>query len=149
MKINPKVFEFTSYELDLKKSSAFFRYKIEFSYEAKKKTITYKLPRKNRLLAGIGGGKDSIVAVELLKQQKEDITALLIETQKKDPIAERVIEKMKIGSLSIERRMDEKIFGTFPDSYNGHIPISAIFAFLGYFAAIIYDYSYVVVGNEY
>lgn len=122
---------------------------IKFPYDIKKRPVSHRLIRKNRSLVGIGGGKDSIVAVELLKQQKEDIAALLVETQKNDPIARGVIDRMKIGALVVERRMDKKIFETLPGSYNGHIPISAIFAFLGYFMAVIYDYSNVIVGNEF
>ncbi|MFA7208911.1 MAG: UDP-N-acetylmuramoyl-L-alanine--D-glutamate ligase [Parcubacteria group bacterium] len=122
---------------------------VRFPYDAKKKPIARKLVRKNRSLVGIGGGKDSIVAAELLKEQREDITALLIETQKKSPISVRIAEELKIGSLVINRRVDDKIFDDFPGAYNGHIPISAVFAFLGYFAAIVYDYARVVVANEY
>lgn len=122
---------------------------INFPYDKKLKIFSRSLVRKNRALIGIGGGKDSIVAAELLKEQSEDIVAFLVETQKKDFISERVISEMKIGSLAIERRMDEKIFDTFKGGYNGHVPVSAIFAFLGYFSAILYDYSSVIVSNEF
>jgi UDP-N-acetylmuramoylalanine--D-glutamate ligase len=122
---------------------------INFPYDKKINPKSQRLERKNRALVGIGGGKDSIVVTELLKKQKEDITALLIETQKKDPISEKVISEMKIGKIAIDRQMDEKILGPLEGAYNGHIPISAVFAFLGYFSAVVYDYSSVIVGNEY
>jgi len=122
---------------------------IKFNYSRKANPSSQKFIRKNRSLVGIGGGKDSIVAVELLKKQKEHITAMLIETEKKDPIAQNIIDKMQIEKLAISRQMDAKIFGQLEGTYNGHVPISAIFAFLGYLSAVIYDYNQIIVGNEY
>ena len=122
---------------------------IKFPFGKKVKPLASRLARKNRSLVGVGGGKDSIVAVELLKEQEEDVTAFIVETQKKSPVSADVTAKMNLRPLMIERHLDEKIFQSFEGAYNGHIPISAIFAFLGYLSAIIYDYSYVIVANEY
>jgi UDP-N-acetylmuramoylalanine--D-glutamate ligase len=122
---------------------------IKFPFRKNTNPSQQRLERKNRTLVGIGGGKDSIVAAELLLEHGDDITAMLVETQKKDPISASVIEKMKIGSLIISRQLDAKILTPIDGSYNGHVPISAIFAFLGYLTAVIYDYSRVIVANEY
>ncbi len=122
---------------------------VNFPYDKKAKAEARALKRKERMLVGIGGGKDSIVAGELLKENNRDITALLIETQKNSPISDAVVEIMGVPSLKIKRYLDEKIFKEHAGAYNGHIPISAVFAFLGYLTAVLYDYSYVVVGNEY
>jgi len=104
---------------------------------------------KNRSLIGIGGGKDSIVAAELLKQQKENITAFIVETQKESKLITNVTKETKIPqSIKIRRHLDEKLVNKIPDSYDGHIPISAIIAFLGALSAILYDYSNIVVANE-
>ncbi len=122
---------------------------INFPFEKTARPLARRLKRKNRTLVGIGGGKDSIVAAEQLIEHGEDVTALLIETQKKDSVSAGVISKLKIETLAISRQMDPKIFEPLEDSYDGHIPISAIFAFLGYLSAVVYDYSQVIVGNEY
>ncbi len=122
---------------------------INFPFEKEKNEKVYRLKRKTRSLVGIGGGKDSIVAVELLREQGDDVTAFLVETQREDSISQNVVSKLEIGSIKIERKLDEKLFGTFEGAYNGHVPISSIFAFLGYLTAILYDYSQVVVANEY
>lgn len=121
---------------------------ISFPY-GKTNSVACNIKRKSRALLGIGGGKDSIVAAELLKAQNTNFDALLIETQKESPISAAVIEKLKIGKLIMRRYLDEKIFQPHESAYNGHIPISAVFAFLGYLAAVLYDYSYVIVANEY
>jgi UDP-N-acetylmuramoylalanine--D-glutamate ligase len=110
------------------------------------KTCPINLQYPERALLGIGGGKDSIVVAELLKNFKT--TSFLIETQKKDFLSENIIKKIGTPSLKIKRIVDHKIFKSYEGAYNGHIPISAIFAFLGLFSAIIYKYKYVIVGNE-
>lgn len=104
---------------------------------------------QGKILLGIGGGKDSIVASELLKGKRGDIAGFLVDTQKKSEIPEKIIELMGIKSLKIYHQLDEKIYLSHKDSYNGHIPVSAIIAFLGVLLAVLYDYSYVAVGNEY
>lgn len=124
---------------------------IKFPFAKKSempKEIT-EFPRKERALLGIGGGKDSIVAAEILKENKINFDSLLIETQKESSIASAVVEEIGAGKLVIKRQLDEKIFQTHEGSFNGHVPISAVFAFLGHLTAILYDYSSVIVGNEY
>lgn len=101
---------------------------------------------KNRILLGIGGGKESIVAAELLK--KFDFTSFLVETHKRNRLSENVIRKIGNPKLNIFRRLDEKIFQKHENSHSGHIPISAIYAFLGLLGAALYNYKYVIVGNE-
>jgi UDP-N-acetylmuramoylalanine--D-glutamate ligase len=113
---------------------------------SKIKTRPERIKVNDRALLGIGGGKDSIVAAELLKNF--DITSFLVETQKKDSISENIISKIGNPSLKIRRILDPKIFEKHEGAYNGHIPISAIFAFLGLLSAAIYEYKYVIVANE-
>ncbi|PIX62033.1 hypothetical protein CO057_02720 [Candidatus Uhrbacteria bacterium CG_4_9_14_0_2_um_filter_41_50] len=117
----------------------------KFPY-AKIKITPKRIKILDRCLLGIGGGKDSIVAAGLLKNF--DTTPFLVETQKKDLISARVIEEIGKPSLKIQRILDPKIFETHEGAYNGHIPISAIFAFLGILTAAIYKYKYVIVANE-
>lgn len=100
----------------------------------------------NRALLGIGGGKDSIVAAGLLKNF--DSTSFLVETQRKDIVSERVIKEMGKPSLKIRRMLDPKLFEMHEGAYDGHIPVSAIFALLGIFTAAIYGYKHVIVANE-
>lgn len=100
-----------------------------------------------KILLGVGGGKDSIVALGLLKNF--EISLFLIETGRRDLISERIIKKSRKSSFTINRILDPKIFKEHQGSYNGHVPISAVFAFLGILSAFLYEHKYVVVGNEY
>lgn len=113
-------------------------------------TSPFRVKNRDRSLVGIGGGKDSIVVLELLKSSKicKDITAYKLETGKPSKISNSVIKLSGNSSLKIKRLLDPQIFDNHPDSYNGHIPISAVIAFTGILSAIAYDYKYMVVGNE-
>jgi len=104
-------------------------------------------PKKTRALLGLGGGKDSIVAAELLKAQNKDFDLFTVETSQ---IQEEVANAIGKKPIVINRELDSKIFELNKENgtYNGHIPISAIYAFLGIMLGIFYDYNNFVVGNE-
>lgn len=108
----------------------------------------FSLPRQERSLLGIGGGKDSIVAGELLKGYGKKFDAVTIETQKSSTVVHDVIKTMDVNSVILKRSLDPRVLDVHEGAYNGHIPISAVFAFLGFFAAVLYDYRFVVVANE-
>ncbi|MDP2741490.1 MAG: hypothetical protein Q8O66_02285, partial [bacterium] len=119
----------------------------KFPFKKNIKTTSYQLEKNNKCLVALSGGKDSIVAVELLKEQGFDITALFAETQKESALVNKIIDKTELKSVKIRRILDEKVFKE--HKYNGHIPVSAVYAFLGILASVLYKYSYCVVANEY
>jgi UDP-N-acetylmuramoylalanine--D-glutamate ligase len=104
---------------------------------------------RDRALVGIGGGKDSIVSLELLKEQKLPQTAFVVETGRPSSIVDQVIKISGLGRLRIHRTLDSKVLSPIQGSFNGHVPISSVFAALGTLAAVLFDYRYVIVGNEY
>ncbi len=162
----PKRFEY-NYELSKDQADFFnhlyrkglgefcFRNKLKFKdlavFKASLKTSrpVFDLSPADSCLVGVGGGKDSIVAIELLKREKMPLKGFLIETEKEAPISREVIKLAAIPSLIIKRKLDPKIFQSWPNSYNGHIPISAIFAFLGALTAALTGQKYFAVANEY
>src|SRR3989344_778705 len=103
-------------------------------------------PNPSRCLVGIGGGKDSIVSTELLKEQGFDATAFVVEANQSSELIENIINISGLKSLKIQRQLDPQVFEAHP--YNGHIPISAIYAFLGIFASALHGYDYFIVSNE-
>ena len=119
----------------------------KFPFEKNTKIASYQLGKNNKCLVATSGGKDSIVATELLKEQKFDITAFFIETQKESNFVNKIIETAGIKYIKARRILDEKIFQE--HKYNGHVPVSAIYAFLGILNAVLYKYSYCIMANEY
>jgi len=103
--------------------------------------------KKNKFLVGIGGGKDSIVAIEQLKKQKKEITGFILDAQTTPPnIQIEVSKTMEINYLTVKRQLDSQVFDL-RSTYNGHIPITAIYSFIALLLATIYDYSSIIIPN--
>ncbi len=122
---------------------------VEFKGKKKNSHNPHSFMREDRSLLGIGGGKDSIVAAKLLQKDGKYFDALYVATQKSSPVVDRVIQQIGAKKVAIERAIDPALFKEYRGAYNGHVPISAIVAFLSVFTAALYNYRYVVVGNEY
>ncbi len=119
----------------------------KFPFKKNIKKTAWQFKKSGKCLVGVGGGKDSIVALELLKEQGFDITAFFVQSQKESPIVDNVISISKVNSIKIIRLLDEKVLKE--HKYDGHVPVSAILAGLGILCAVLYKYSYFVVANEY
>jgi len=124
-----------------------FRGLINFPYSNNVNSLAIPEKRKERSLVGIGGGKDSIVAIEMLKAENKQITGLILETGS-SLIQQSVAKTSGIVYLVIKRQLDEKLFNLSNKVYNGHVPFSAIFAFISLLVSIVYDYSSVITANE-
>ena len=98
------------------------------------------------LLVGVGGGKDSLTTIELLRRQFPDMaTWSLGHRQQLTP----QIERIGLPHYWVERTIDAQILDlNDTDALNGHIPISAIFACVGTVVAILSGKRDVVVSNE-
>lgn len=103
-----------------------------------------------KALLGIGGGKDSIVAGEFLKELGLDLTGFVLATGEHQGQASDVAQTMQVPLLAVERTMDAQYaeLRKQPNTYRGHIPISLIFGLVGVNLAIANDVPYVVVANE-
>lgn len=122
----------------------------KFPYSKKKiKHHLVSMDSSNHVLLGIGGGKDSIVAAELLKENKIPTTSFLIETQKTYDHLDMTIKAIGNPVVKVSRYLDPKIFEKYEGSFDGHIPISAIYAFVALVVSAMYGYKYVAVANEY
>lgn len=105
------------------------------------------LPRKDRSLLLIGGGKDSIVSGELLKKYNKPFAAFVVNDHL---IRERTIQLLDTEKLLMKRIFDPLLFSLNKQegTYNGHVPVSSQYAFLSLFAACLYDYRYIIASNE-
>jgi UDP-N-acetyl-alpha-D-muramoyl-L-alanyl-L-glutamate epimerase len=97
-------------------------------------------------LVPIGGGKDSITTAEILKKNNEDFETWTVGNY---PFFAPMIEKIGKNHLQVQRAIDSQLF-TLNDegALNGHVPISAILAFLGVASAILRGKKNVILSNE-
>jgi UDP-N-acetyl-alpha-D-muramoyl-L-alanyl-L-glutamate epimerase len=110
-------------------------------------TATHTEPR---VLLGIGGGKDSIVAGETLRRCNVPVTGFVMATGAQRGQAQAVADAMGIAMQAIERRLDPELLRVqeLPGAYKGHVPISLVFALIGTTLAVATNAAYVAAGNE-
>ncbi len=141
----------------------FYQNQIEFSAPdfvtisstSEKKHVTTKSLESTRgksgtpkVLIPIGGGKDSSVTLEILKQHFEVGTYDVSAPQAaRDTIKTANIKPE--NQLTITRSLDKKMLELNTQGYlNGHVPISAFLAFLSVFTADLFGYSHIAISNE-
>lgn len=102
------------------------------------------LPR--RTLVPIGGGKDSLVSVEILKAADEDVTAVWVGNSQ---LIAACAARTGLPMLNIRRELSPLLFEyNKQGAYNGHIPVTAINSAILAVAAILYGYDAIAFSNE-
>lgn len=117
---------------------------VDGDIETPKSTFT---PHNDTIMVALGGGKDSLVSLELIKQLN---IPFYTSTFGKDYYLHKTVGNA-IGAprLVMQRTMDPKLFDMNTQGYyNGHVPISGIIAFVLVTAAYLYNYKYIVMSNE-
>lgn len=96
-------------------------------------------------LVGLGGGKDSLVSIELLRNQGKVASWSLNHKTQLEPL----VKKVGLDHFWVERQIDPKVIElNAEDALNGHIPISAIFSSIGLVVATLSGYKDIVMSNE-
>jgi hypothetical protein len=95
----------------------------------------------------LGGGKDSVVAGEALKQAGRAFWFFCL----KAPPGQTALSKAAgVALVTNTRTLDPKLFSLNAQEgvYNGHVPVSAIYALTGLLAAELYGHGAVIAANE-
>ncbi|MGA8277201.1 MAG: UDP-N-acetyl-alpha-D-muramoyl-L-alanyl-L-glutamate epimerase [Rhodanobacteraceae bacterium] len=99
-----------------------------------------------RTLVPIGGGKDSLVSIELLKQAGEPATAVWIGNS---PLIAACAARTGLRMLNIGRELSPILFEyNRIGAYNGHIPVTAINSVILVVAAVLYGFDAIAFSNE-
>ncbi len=122
---------------------------LSFNIESDKRFRSIGGLHGDEIIVPLGGGKDSIVTLEILGRHQRDIRPLVInpaEVHRKVlgiagyPEDQWIICKRKIDPLLL--KLNEQ------DFLNGHTPFSAIVAFLSLFGSILSGNPYIALSNE-
>lgn len=102
------------------------------------------LPR--RTLVPIGGGKDSLVAVEAIKAIGAEATAVWVGNS---PLIAACAERTGLPMLNIQRELAPGLFELNRlGAWNGHIPVTAVNSAILAVAAVLYGYDSIAFANE-
>lgn len=129
------------------KNNIDYRGLIHFPYQKKTLEKSADQQFQDRSLVLSGAGKDSMVSAELLKELRKTFSLYTLNPL---PIHEETARIVGRPLIRVQREIDKKLYelNTRTGFYNGHIPITSIFSWIGLFAAYLYDYKNVIVSNE-
>lgn len=118
----------------------------DIPFTANAPTLTPHAVNNKGAIIGLGGGKDSLLSVELLRDQPRIVTWSLDHRDQMEPLVKRV----GLPHLWVERTIDPLLLElNAQDALNGHVPISAIFSCVGTIVCILAGYRDNIVSNEY
>ena len=100
-------------------------------------------------LIPIGGGKDSNVSLELLKNSFEDNNAFIINPKEVTLKCAELAGYDESNTITVKRTIDKNLIELNKLGFiNGHTPFSALVAFISYLCAYINNKKYIVLSNE-
>lgn len=111
------------------------------------------LPAQNNELSGtlvpVGGGKDSVVTLELLKKAGADISAYIINPRGATLGCAAAAGIPESRIIAPKRTIDKKLLELNKLGYlNGHTPFSAVVAFSAELSACVHGLKYIALSNE-
>lgn len=126
---------------------------LKITVQDSARTTPVSSHRSGRNLIPVGGGKDSLVSLELLRPAQRDSDVLLLNA----PRAARdcaILAGYTAGHIiEVDRNLDPRLLelnNRKDDSraLNGHTPFSALLAFVSLFAATMNGSQFIVLSNE-
>lgn len=122
------------------------RGRIAFPFESGGRAVAPAIGLPARSLLPIGGGKDSVVAVEAVKSIGGDATAAWVGNS---PLIAECAARTGLSTLNISRELGPGLFELNRlGAWNGHIPVTAINSAILTLAALLYGYDSIVFANE-
>ena len=103
-------------------------------------------PGPRRTLVPLGGGKDSLVSVELLRDAGEDLTVAWVGNSE---LIRACAERTGLPALNVGRELSPVLFEmNRAGAYNGHIPVTAINSAILVCAALLTGHDAIAFSNE-
>ncbi|MCH5325139.1 MAG: hypothetical protein J1E39_07980 [Eubacterium sp.] len=100
-------------------------------------------------LVPVGGGKDSVVSLELLRQYHDDTLCYIINPRGATVKCANAAGFDDSGIVGVRRTIDKELLARNADGYlNGHTPFSAVVAFSAYLFAYLNGKKYIALSNE-
>jgi UDP-N-acetyl-alpha-D-muramoyl-L-alanyl-L-glutamate epimerase len=120
--------------------------RLSFATETVEPPTALRLQLPRLTCVPVGGGKDSVVTIECLKQAGEPL--VLFELGNAVPI-EATIAQAGLPAIRVTRRLDPTLFAlNEAGALNGHVPITGILSMIVFACAIICGFDAIAMSNE-
>jgi hypothetical protein len=117
--------------------------------ESDRQFVVSDLPLNETILVPIGGGKDSIVSLELLKTNNLTIIPLIVNPRDATSRSAALAGFSPENCIIIHRSIDPLLLKLNREGFlNGHTPFSALLAFITGFAALLTGAKHIALSNE-
>lgn len=122
------------------------RGKIKFPFNDSLSPISFDANLKRRTAVPVGGGKDSVVTLEALRNSGEPVITFSVGNHR---AIREVIEVSGLEHILVTRKISPALLALNKQgALNGHVPISAIIAFILACSSILYGFDNVAMSNE-
>lgn len=122
---------------------------VNFISEGEKIEIDGKMKNLDGIVIPVGGGKDSNVTLELLKDYKNKSLVFRIGVNEVSTNCAKAAEFDDNEIIEVKRIIDKNLLELNKQGFlNGHTPFSAMVAFLTYLCAYLLGKKYVALSNE-
>lgn len=122
---------------------------VNFISKGKKIDIEDEEDNLEGIIIPVGGGKDSNVTLDLLKEYKEETLCFRIGV---NDVALECVEAAGFSRnklIEVKRTIDKNLLDLNEKGFlNGHTPFSAMVAFLSYLVSYLLGYKYIALSNE-
>jgi len=120
--------------------------RVAFGAAAAEPVPAPRLGLPERALVAMGGGKDSLVSLECLREAGLEIQPVCVGDSE---LIEATVQAAGMSLLRIRRRLAPDLAAmNEAGALNGHVPVTAINSAILLCAAVLYGYRYVVFSNE-
>ncbi len=120
---------------------------VQFMDEANERPAQ-GLARKDlkKVLLPFGGGKDSLLSLQLLEETGFSVTLLVVGP---NPVTEYLARKTGHPLITVKRTLDPKLIELNRlGAYNGHVPVTAVVSAIATLVALKHGFGAVVFSNE-
>lgn len=119
---------------------------FEISAPRATRVLAVKKIFSNRYLVPLGGGKDSLVTLEILRGQKKEIGSFTLNA---NGSLKKVANEARANNIFVERVIDKRLIELKDQGYlNGHTPFSSVLAVLGVSLAAMFDFKHILISQE-
>ncbi len=122
---------------------------VNFVSTGKKLQVEASQDELKGIVIPIGGGKDSNVTLDLLKDYKEDSVTFMIGGKRVSIDCAKACGYSDEQIIEVRRTIDKNLLDLNAQGFfNGHTPFSAIVAFISYLCSYLLGKKYIALSNE-